>query len=88
MNLIEVIATKTATLPLEKQREVLDFVEFVLQRTQPGQTPEPGANPEAKKPPFRSVPGALARPGVDVTPDDIAQVRREMWQNFPREEPR
>jgi hypothetical protein len=32
--------------------------------------------------------GALARPGFDVTPEDIAEVRRDMWQNFPREEPR
>lgn len=77
--MVQEVSEKTAALPQELQREVLHFVEFMLQKTQPT-TP--------KKPPFRSVRGIFANSGVKITEDDIADVRREMWNGFPREEPR
>ena len=77
--MVQEVSEKTASLPLELQREVLDFVNFMLQKTKT--TP-------LKKPPFRSVRGIFANSGVKITADDIDEIRREMWQGFPREEPR
>ena len=37
--------------------------------------------------PKRSVKGLLAGMGYDVTPEDIAEVRREMWGNVGRRVP-
>jgi hypothetical protein len=69
----EIVAEKTKNLPPDKQQEVLDFVEFVR-----GRTPVPR--------PRRSSEGLCADLGVDITEEDIAQARREMWGNFPRED--
>jgi hypothetical protein len=69
------VLEKLRVLPLEKQREVLDFVEFLERKTVP-------------KPSPRSVMGALAHLNIHVTEEDIAEARREMWGNFPREEPK
>jgi hypothetical protein len=91
VSLVEDIATKVAELPLELQREVLHFVQFLSFKARNGGAAQPTEAPDIVTPgkaPFRSVMGALARPGFDVTPEDIAEVRREMWRNFPREEPR
>jgi hypothetical protein len=97
VSLVEDITMKAAELPLELQREVLQFIQFLAfkmnnggaaQSTKSPETIAPDTANSTTKAPFRSVMGALARPGFDVTPEDIAEVRREMWQNFPREEPR
>lgn len=78
-NLVEEIAAKAAALPIEKQREALALIESLsVGETQSGQPRKP----------FRSVLGLLADRGVDVTEDDIAEMRREAWKNFPREEPK
>ena len=94
VDLVEDITVKVAALPVELQREVLHFVQFLSFKMKNGgvirstESPEIVAPDSGNKPRFRSVLGALARPGFDVTPEDIAEVRRDMWQNFPREEPR
>ena len=69
----ELVAEKTKDLPPAKQQEVLDFVDFVRARGQAGK-------------PRRSSEGLCADLGVDITAEDIAQARREMWGNFPRED--
>jgi hypothetical protein len=68
----QAIIDNLRVLPPEKQQEVLDFVEFL----------------KAKNPPKvarRSIKGLCADLGVHLTEEDIAQARREMWKNFPRE---
>lgn len=72
MNLEQSILEKVHVLPPEKQQEVLDFVEFLQDKSVPKQ-------------PRRSVKGLWADLGVRITEEDIAEVRREMWKNFPRE---
>lgn len=58
-------------LPLDKKREVSDFIEFLKSRhTQSS---------------HRSVKGLWSDFRIDVTPDDLTQIRREMWSSFPRE---
>ncbi len=82
-NFVETIADKAQALPLELQREVLSFVEFKLQQSN-GQTNGAAAHERPLRP---SNLGSLAHLGITVTDEDIAEVRREMWANFPREEP-
>ena len=65
---------KLRDLPPERQQEVLDFVEFLVER----------ATPELRR---RSAEGLWADLDVDITDEDIAEARREMWSNFPRDFP-
>lgn len=66
------VLEKMRSLPVEKQQEVLDFVEFLAQKNQVQR-------------PRRSLKGLWADLNVHITSEDIAQVRHEMWGNFPRE---
>lgn len=77
MNLAKEIADKAAALPIERQREVLALLEAMSVNTQL----------ETKRKPFKSVRGLLKR-DLSHLEADLAEVRREMWQNFPREEPK
>lgn len=72
MRIEQTVLEKLRSLPLEKQQEVLDFVEFLQQKS-------------SVKRPRRSLKGLWADLNVDVTSSDIAQARSEMWGNFPRE---
>jgi hypothetical protein len=65
----QTVLTKLRALPVDKQQEVLDFVEFLEQKI------------EAKRP-RRSLKGLWADLGIDITEEDIAQARREMWGTF------
>jgi hypothetical protein len=71
MSLETAVLETLRELPPDKQQEVLDFVRFLRQQTQPAR-------------PHRPLKGLWA--GVHITEDDIAEVRREMWSNFPRED--
>lgn len=71
-NIVEKITVKSASLPSELQHEILDFIEFIT-----------GRNRAAKRP-FRRARGILKR-DLSNLENDLADVRREMWRNFPRE---
>ena len=74
MTIEQAIVEKLRVLPVEKQREVLDFVEFLQHKSAP------------KPPRCRHNPiGLCADLNVDITEADIAEARREMWGNFPRD---
>ncbi|MCY7382538.1 DUF2281 domain-containing protein [Microcoleus sp. A006_D1] len=72
MNLEQAVLDKLRALPPERQQEVLDFAEFLQQKNMP-------------KRPLKSAKGLCADLKVDITEEDIAQARQEMWGNFPRE---
>ncbi len=72
MNLEQAVLDKLRALPPERQQEVLDFAEFLQQKT-------------IVKRQLKSVKGLCADLKVDITEEDIAQARQEMWGNFPRE---
>lgn len=74
-DIVEKIAKKASSLPVESQRKALEYVES-LEREE-----------TSEKKPFRSVLGILADRNVHVSEEDIAEMRREAWRNFPREEP-
>ena len=66
----EAVVAKLRELPEEKQQEVLDFVS--------GLAPVP-------KRPLKSLRGLWAGQGISISEEDIAEARKEMWGNFPRE---
>lgn len=76
MNIVEEIAAKAAALPVERQREVLALLEAM----------NANAQPEVKRKPFKSVRGILHGEFPNLE-EDIAEMRREAWRNFPREFP-
>lgn len=68
---------KLQALPADKQAEVLDFIDFLVQRTAASspQTAAPG-----------SFFGLWSDLGVDLSADDLDGARREQWNGFPRED--
>ena len=72
MTLDQAILAKVSALPADKQQEVLDFVEFLTTKAAPSSS-------------RRRVKGLLADFKTDITAKDIAEARREMWANFPRD---
>ena len=68
---MEILVAKAKALPPDGQCEVLDFVEFLETRLGRGT-------------PYKSLSGAWADLGVDLSAEDIDQVRREAWTEFPR----
>ena len=72
MTIEEMVLEKLRGLPPEKQKEVLEFVESL--------------KPDGStRKPLRSLEGLLEDLNVDITEEDIAEARREMWGNFPRD---
>jgi len=74
MTVQQEILERLSTLPPAEQQEVLRLARTLSART---------AAPQAQ--PSTSFMGLLAGRGIDVTSEDIAQARREMWGDFPRE---
>ncbi|UNU23672.1 DUF2281 domain-containing protein [Microcoleus vaginatus] len=73
MNLEQAVLDKLRALSPERQQEVLDFAEFLQQKT-------------ILKRPLKSVKGMWANLDINITEEDIAQARKEMWKDFPRED--
>lgn len=73
MTVVESIVERVENLSVERQREVLDFAEYLQHKEKS----------DGKKP-SRSLEGMWK--GVDITEEDIDEIRREMWANFPRED--
>jgi len=72
MTLEEAVLETLRELPVDKQQEVLDFAQYLKQKTAP-------------KRPKRSLKGLCADLNIQITEEDIAEARQEMWGNFPRE---
>ena len=72
MSIDKSLIEKLEKLPVDKLQEVRDFVDSLEKK-------------KAKKHPRRSLKGLWADLEVQVTAEDIAEARREMWEKFPRE---
>ena len=72
MTIEEMVLEKLRGLPPEKQEEVLKFVESL----------KPAGD---TRKPLRSLEGLWADLDIDITEEDIAEARREMWGKFPRD---
>jgi hypothetical protein len=73
MSIEKSVLEKLLKLPVDKQKEVLDFVECL----------EKNAGQRRSR---RSLKGLWADLEVNISADDIAEARREMWGGFPRED--
>lgn len=73
MSIEKSVLEKLLKLPLEKQKEVLDFVESLEKKSSPRR-------------PRRSLKGLWADLGVQISAEDLAEARRETWGGFPRED--
>ena len=71
MSIEKSVLEKLLKLPVEKQKEVLDFVESL----------EKKAGSKGRRHSLKGLWGDL---GVEISPEDIAEARREMWGGFPR----
>jgi hypothetical protein len=69
MSIEQAVTEKLLQLPREKREEVLDFVEFLLDRLAGRRGADNGQ-------------GLWSDLEVDITDEDIAQARREMWGTF------
>ncbi|MDQ3256063.1 MAG: hypothetical protein M3R15_19560 [Acidobacteriota bacterium] len=67
-NLANEIAAKVAILPVEKQREVLQMVESLIESTTHGSQPQ-----------RRRLLESLEHLNITLTDADIQEARREMW---------
>lgn len=74
MTIEQQVLEKLRDLPPEKQKEVLEFVDSLKKENGP-------------KTPLRSLRGLWADLNIHITEEDIAEARREMWGNFPRDIP-
>jgi hypothetical protein len=72
MTIEQQVLEKLRDLPPEKQKEVLEFVDSLKKENEP-------------KTPRRSLHGLWADLNIHITEEDIAEARREMWGNFPRD---
>jgi len=72
MTIEDMVLRELRRLPPEKQQEVLEFLESLKPR-------------DGTTRPLRSLEGLLEDLGVDIIETDIAEARREMWGNFPRD---
>ena len=69
----ESVIEKLRELPADKQQEVLDFTSSLAAKATP-------------RPKLKSARGLWKDLGISISAEDIAEARKEMWGNFPREE--
>jgi hypothetical protein len=72
MSIEELVVEKLRGLAPDQKKEVLDFAKFLQEK-------------KVSKQPLQGFHGIWADLGVEITADDIAEARREMWGDFPRE---
>jgi len=72
MTIEEMVLQRLRELTPEKRKEVLEFAESLAQ-------------PNGPRDPLRRLRGLWADLGIEITEEDIAEARREMWSNFPRD---
>lgn len=61
-----------------EQEEVLAFAQSIVKRRD---SPNTG---ESSNPPKKSLLGIFSDLAIGLTPEDLAEARKEMWGNFPR----
>jgi hypothetical protein len=74
MTIQQELLERLSTLPPSDQQELLRLARTLSQRA--------GA-PPAK--PWKSLMGAFAGSGIDITEADLDAARRDMWRDFPRD---
>jgi hypothetical protein len=68
----ETLIAVIKTLPIEKQQALLEFAEFLQAKT-------------ISKAPSKNIKGLWANADINLTEEDLAPTRKEMWANFPKD---
>ncbi len=71
MSTLEQLVEIAKSLPVEDQRKLLEQAEKLQHRDEPK--------------PRRNMKGALEHLGIHLDDEDVREMRREAWKNFPRE---
>ncbi len=74
MTIEQAVLQNLRELPPEQQQEVLNFIQSPKQKS-------------LLKQPYRNLHGLWSDLDMEITEVDIAEVRQEMWGNFPKEFP-
>ena len=74
MSVEQAIVEAVRALPSDKQQEILEYANR-LRAEAPG-----------PKKPFKSIKGLWAGHGISISAEEIDEMRREMWKDFPRED--
>ncbi|HEY9853571.1 MAG TPA: DUF2281 domain-containing protein [Leptolyngbyaceae cyanobacterium] len=74
MTIEQAVLENLRELPPDKQQQVLDFIQFLKEKT-------------LTKQPRRSLYGLWSDLNIEITVADITEARQEMWGNFPKEFP-
>lgn len=75
MTLEQCLLQKIKQLPTNRQQELLDFAEFLCQKSM-----------YQHQLPLKTIKGLCSDFKLNLTEEDIQEARQEMWGNFPREE--
>lgn len=67
MSYEQVILERLRTLPRDKQREVLDFVDFLAHKSSPNKQ-------------YKGMQGLWEKFNLDISEADIEDLRKEMWE--------
>jgi len=68
----ETLIAVIKTLPPEKQQALLEFAEFLQAKT-------------SSKASSKSIKGLWANADINLTEEELATTRKEMWANFPKD---
>lgn len=71
MGVEQSVLDRLKKLPTAKQKEVLDFIDFLHHKS-------------GKKSSSESLNGFWSNFKIDIADEDITEIRREMWGDFPR----
>jgi len=72
MTVKQAVLEDMETLPVGKQEEVLDFVQFLKAK-------------QSKRKPRRSLQGSLAHLNIKWTEEDMREARNEMWRGYTKD---
>lgn len=72
-NLADEIAAKAAALPIEKQHNILQIVESLIEST---------AQESASHSPRHQLMGSLEHLNIKLAGNDVQEARGEMWGNY------
>ena len=73
MSVEQAVLEALRSLPSDKQQEILTHATRLRDEATP-------------RKPFKSIEGILAGRGISISADNIDEMRREMWKDFPRED--
>lgn len=74
MTIEQAVLQNLRELPPEQQQQVLNFIQSLKQKS---------LSPQ----PRRNLYGLWSDLDIEITEADIAEIRQEMWENFPKEFP-